>query len=177
MRHRIKGKKLSRKRGHRRELIKNLVTSLILYEKIITTAVKGKVVKSETEKILKIGKRGDLHARRLVLSRLNAKSAAAKIFEDLNPKFKDRDSGFIRMVKIDNRKGDNAPRVIVELLIKHKKEDKQVSIKDKKVMAKIKKENKPKQKRGFWDRWRGKGPQLKEVKTATKKTIERTTSK
>ena len=80
MRHRVKGKKLSRKRGHRRELIKNLVTSLILYEKIITTLAKGRVIKAETEKILGIGKRGDLHSRRLILSRLNSKLALVKIF-------------------------------------------------------------------------------------------------
>lgn len=178
MRHRIHGKKLSRKRGHRRELIKNLVTSLILYEKIITTAAKGKVIKSETEKILKIGKKGDLPARRLVLSRLNSKSAAAKIFEDLNPKFKGRDSGFVRLVKIDNRKGDNAPRVILELLLKHKKEGKQTRLaKTEPKQVKKKSKEAPRQKRGFWDRWRGKGLQVKEVKTATKKTIERTTSK
>ena len=84
MRHRVKGKKLSRKRGPRGELIKNLVTSLILYEKIITTAAKGKMIKGEAEKILRIGQRGDLHSRRLILSRLNSKLAAAKIFEDLN---------------------------------------------------------------------------------------------
>ena len=178
MRHRIKGKKLGRKRGHRRELIKNLVTSLILYEKIITTAAKGKVVKSEAEKILKIGQRGNLPARRLVLSRLNSKSAAAKIFEDLNLQFKGRDSGFVRRVKIDNRKGDNAPLVILELLIKHKKETRGTHLAEVKPrQKKIKAKEEPKQKRGFWDRLRGKGSKAKKVRTATKKTIERTTSK
>lgn len=188
MRHRIHGKKLSRKLGHRRELIKNLVTSLILYEKIITTAAKGKVVKSETEKILRIGKKGDLPARRLVLSRLNSKLAAAKIFEDLNLKFKGKDSGFVRLVKIDNRKGDNASLVILELLIKHKKEDKQTRLakgdlsrlgraKAEPRQANEKSKEVPRQKRSLWDRWRGKGPKAKEIRTSTKKTIERTTSK
>lgn len=178
MRHRIKGKKLGRKRGHRRELIKNLVTSLILYERIITTNAKGKIVKSETEKILKIGQKGDLHARRLVLSRLNSKLAAAKILEDLNLQFKGRDSGFVREVKIDNRKGDNAPLVMLELLIKHKKETKGTHLaKTEPKQRKIKEKDEARKKRGFWDRLQGKEPKAKEVKTATKKTIERTTSK
>lgn len=174
----MKGKKLGRKRGHRRELIKNLVTSLILYEKIITTTAKGKVVKSETEKILKIGKKGDLPARRLVLSRLNSKLAAAKIFEDLNIKFKSRDCGFVRMVKIENRKGDNASLVILELLIKHKKEAKGTRLaKTEPRQERTKDKEEPRQKRGFWDRLRSKGIEAKEAKTSTKKIIERTTSK
>ncbi|TSC90725.1 MAG: large subunit ribosomal protein L17 [Candidatus Berkelbacteria bacterium Licking1014_96] len=188
MRHRIRGKKLGRKRGHRRELIKNLVTSLILYEKIITTAAKGKVVKSAAEKILKIGQGGNLAARRLVLSRLNSKLAAAKIFEDLNPKFKGRNSGFVRLVKIDNRKGDNASLVILELLIKHKKEVREARFakgnlsrlgraKTEPRQVKKKSREEPRQKRGFWDRLRGKGHGAKEVRAPTKKTIERTTSK
>ncbi len=178
MRHRMHGKKLGRKRGHRRELIKNLVTSLILYEKIITTVAKGKVVKSEAEKILKIGQRDNLAARRLVLSRLNSKSAAAKIFEDLNLKFKDSDSGLVRLVKIDNRKGDNASLAILELLIKHKKEDKQTRLaKSEPRQEKMKDKDESRQKRSLWDRFRNKGPRAKEIRTATKKTIERTTSK
>lgn len=176
MRHRVKGKKLSRKRGHRRELIKNLVTSLILYEKIITTLAKARVIKAEAEKILRIGKRGDLHSRRLILSRLNSKLAAAKVFEDLNGQFKHRKSGFARIIKINNRRGDNSSQAIVELLIKHKEEDKiktKEKAKDKVKTSKKEEAKKP----GFWNRLKGSGTKTKEVRTATKKTIERTTSK
>jgi|SRR3972149_10138329 len=176
MRHRVKGKKLSRKRGHRRELIKNLVTSLILYEKIITTLAKGRVIKAETEKILGIGKRGDLHSRRLILSRLNSKLAVVKIFEDLNEKFKHKKSGFVRLIKINNRKGDNSSQAMVELLIKHKEEDKKRT--EKKAKDKIKTSKKEETKKpGFWNRLKSSGTKTKEVKTLTKKTIERTTSK
>ncbi|MCX6811177.1 MAG: 50S ribosomal protein L17 [Candidatus Berkelbacteria bacterium] len=177
MRHRLHGKKLGRKRGHRRELIKNLITSLILYEKIITTETKGKIVKGEVEKILSLAKKKDLHSRRLILARLNSKLAVSKIFEDLNKQFKNKKSGFARIVKLDNRLGDNSPQVLVELLIKHKEEERKTEkVKEKKSKEKVKgkrEERKP----GFWDRLRGKGTQTREIRTATKKTIERTTSK
>jgi large subunit ribosomal protein L17 len=178
MRHKVKGKKLGRKRGHRRELVKNLTTSLILYERIITTEAKGKLVKGEVEKILTLGKRGDLHSRRLILSKLNSKLAVTKIFEDLNQQFKDKKSGFVRIVKIDSRHGDNASLVMVELLIKHKEEERKIEkVKDKKLKPEIEQKERQPKKTGLWDRLRGKGPRAKEVRTSTKKTIERTTSK
>lgn len=176
MRHRIQGKKLGRKRGNRRELIKNLTTSLILYEKIFTTITKGRVVKAGVEKILTMAKRNDLHSRRLILARLNSKLAALKIFEDLNEQFKNKKSGFVRIIKTNRRSGDNAPMALVELLIKHKEEKR----KTKDVEEKKPKENEIKgeqPKRGFWDRLRGQGIQTKRTRIANKKTIERTTSK
>jgi large subunit ribosomal protein L17 len=176
MRHRIKGKKLGRKRGHRRELIKNLTTSLILYEKIITSETKGKIVKAKVDQILTLAKKNDLHCRRLILSKLNSKLAALKIFEDLNSQFKNRKSGFTRIIKTNNRLGDNAPMVLVELLIKHK-EDKRKTEKVEDKKSKLTPAKKEKQKPGFWDRLRGQGTQVKEVRTTSKKTIERTTSK
>lgn len=178
MRHQIKGKKLSRKRGHRRELIKNLVTSLILYEKIITTTAKGKLVKSEVDKILALGQRGDLAARRLILSRLNSKLATRKIFEDLNEQFKNKKSGFTRLVKLSRRLGDNASQVLVELLVKHKEEKRKTQI-EKTGKIKTKKELRQKEAKrpSFWDRIRGEKLQTRELRPSTKKTIERTTSK
>lgn len=173
----MKGKKLGRKRGNRRELIKNLTTSLVLYEKIITTETKGKLVKGEVKKILTLAKKENLHSRRLLLSRLNSKLAVAKIFEDLNKQFKDKNSGFARIVKLDNRAGDNSRQVMVELLIKHKEEERKTEkIKSKKIKSKTEVPEE-KKKFGFWDKLRGKGPGVKEIRTSTKKTIERTTSK
>lgn len=176
MRHRIKGKKLGRKRGHRRELIKNLTTSLILYEKIFTTTTKGSVVKARVEKILTIAKKNDLHSRRLILSRLNSKLATRKIFEDLNEQFKNKKSGFVRIIKTNSRSGDNAPMVLVELLVKHKEEKRKTEKAEEKKSKE--KDNKPeRQKPGFWDRLRSQGTRVKEARVANKKTIERTTSK
>lgn len=176
MRHRIHGKKLGRKRGHRRELIKNLTTSLILYEKIFTTETKGKVVKAEVEKILTLAKKNDLHHRRLILSQLNSKLATLKIFEDLNEQFKNKKSGFVRIIKTDSRTGDNAPMVLVELLIKHKEEKRKTEkVEEKKSIGKQDKVEK--RKPGFWERLRGQGNITKEMRTTSKKTVERTTSK
>ena len=175
MRHKVSGKKLGRKRGHLRELTKNLATSLILYEKIITTETKGKLVKAEVDKILNYAKEGTLHQRRRINAFLNSKNATRKIFEDLNLQFKDRDYGFSKIVKLGTRVGDNAPKVMVELLIKHKEKDISVKTKDKKVEDTITKDKEKKS--GFWQKIRGKGPEAKEVRTKTKKTIERTTSK
>jgi large subunit ribosomal protein L17 len=172
----MQGKKLGRKRGNRRELMKNLTTSLILYEKIFTTVTKGKVVKASVEKILTMAKKNDLHSRRLILSRLNSKLATLKIFEDLNEQFKNKKSGFVRIIKTNSRSGDNAPMVLVELLIKHKEEKR--STEKVEVKKSKEKENKPEQRRrGFWDRLRGQGTRAKEARVASKKTIERTTSK
>lgn len=157
-------------------MIKNLVTSLILYEKIITSDTKGKVLKSEAEKILSLAKRADLHARRLVLSRLNSKLAAKKIFEDLNQQFKDKKSGFVRIIKINNRKGDNASQVLVELLIKHKEKSREISKQKSKELKPKDKNLKKSDKPSFWKRLRESGQKTAEIKP-TKKTIERTTSK
>lgn len=160
-------------------MTKNLTASLILYEKMITSEAKAKMIKGEIEKILTIGKQGDLHARRLLISRLNSKPAVRKVFEDLNIQFKNKKSGFTRIVKIDHRQGDNSPQVMIELLIKHKEEERQtkrsaeVKTKDKTKIPEKRKQDK----RGFWDRLRGQGSQIKEVAGKSKKTIERTTSK
>lgn len=180
MRHRIKGKKLSRKRGHRQSLIKNLSVSLILYEKIVTTEAKGKLVKGMVDEILTLGKNNDLSARRSILGQLNSKLATRKIFEDLNQQFKDRKFGFSRVVKINNRRGDNAPQVLVELLIKHK--EKKIERKDGKPEIKKTKENqdlseKRKERIGFWERVKGGAKKIRSSRIASKKTIERTTSK
>ena len=123
-----------------------------------------------------LAKKNDLHRRRLILSQLNSKLATLKIFEDLNEQFKNKKSGFVRIIKTDSRTGDNAPMVLVELLIKHKEEKRKTEkVEEKKSIGK--QDKVAKRKPGFWERLRGQGNPMKEVRTTSKKTIERTTSK
>ena len=116
MRHRVFGKKLSRSKDRRKALFRNLVTSLILREAIKTTEAKAKAIKGLVDKVINKGKAGNLHARR-VLSQFFTKSAAVeKVIKVLGPRFRQRKSGFTRIIKIGRRKGDNAPIVKMELI-------------------------------------------------------------
>lgn len=106
---------LSRKRNNKLSLIRNLATSLILYEKITTTTAKAKMVKSEVEHILSYAKKNDLHSRRRLLSYLYDEKAVKKIFADYLPRFKDIKSGFITSYKVKTRLGDGAELTILKL--------------------------------------------------------------
>lgn len=108
-------RKLQRKRGPRRALLKNLAVSLILYEKIKTTQEKAKEVRSQVERLIQRGKKGDLTALRYLLKFL-PKNAAKKIIEDLAPAYKSRNSGFLRILKLGKRQGDAAQMVRVEFV-------------------------------------------------------------
>lgn len=115
MRHKVKGRKLSRLRDERRQLLKNLVASLILYEKIKTTEAKAKEAKKLAEKLINIGKDNSLNSRRKLLRYLPS-NAVAKILEVIGPKYKERKGGYTRIVKIGLRKGDGAKMVMLELV-------------------------------------------------------------
>lgn len=108
-------RKLSRKKSHRELMLRNLATSLILYEKIQTTAAKAKAVKPLVEKMLARAKKDDLATRRLMLGFFLDKMAVAKIFEKLGPRYKDIKSGFIKSYKLGPRSGDNAPMAVLKL--------------------------------------------------------------
>jgi len=116
MRHRNFGKKLSRKTEHRRSLLRNLVTSLILEERIETTVAKAKAARTVAERIITLGKRGDLHARRLAASYLMTAAALSKLFEDVAKRFAKRPGGYTRIVHAGWRKGDGADVAILELI-------------------------------------------------------------
>ena len=134
MRHRKSGRKLNRNGEHRLALYRNLAKSLIQHEKIITTVAKAKAVRPFVEKLITLAKRGDLHARRLVLSRLgpaanaevrpasenkdnpDERTVLAKLFADIGPRFADRPGGYTRLVRVGPRPGDGAPIVILELV-------------------------------------------------------------
>lgn len=116
MRHRVAGRKLSRSTGHRRALYRNLVTDLLRYEKIVTTEAKAKEVGPLTEKMITLGKRGTLHARRQALSFVFDKDVVDKVFATVGPRYAERPGGYTRIVKLGPRLGDGAPMAQIELV-------------------------------------------------------------
>ncbi|NCF75223.1 MAG: 50S ribosomal protein L17 [Xanthomonadaceae bacterium] len=115
MRHRNKTKKLDRKKASREMMLKNLASSIIIYEKVKTTLAKAKVVKSFVEKMITIAKNGDLNARRKLIQNLPQKKAIEKTIE-LGKKYKERKGGYTRIVKIGKRQGDGAEIVQIEFV-------------------------------------------------------------
>lgn len=117
MRHRVKGRTLGRSQSHRLAMLRNLVSSLIEHEKIVTTEPRAKEARSLAEKIITLGKRGTLHARRLAIKKLDNKAAVAKVFEDLAKRNPERQGGYTRILKLDEtRLGDNAQKVVFMLV-------------------------------------------------------------
>jgi len=116
MRHRNYGKKLSRNTEHRRALVRNLVTSLILRERIETTVAKAKATRPVVERMITLGKRGDLHARRLAAGYLLDPVALKLLFGDVARRYADRRGGYTRIVRTGWRKGDGADLAVLELV-------------------------------------------------------------
>ena len=116
MRHNIKNKKLNRTSSHRKALLMNLSNSLIKHEQITTTLIKAKELRPFVEKILTMGKKADLMSRRRVVSTLQDKKMTKKIFDILAPRYKDRNGGYTRIIKLGNRFGDNAPTTVIEFV-------------------------------------------------------------
>ncbi len=116
MRHRVAGWKLGRNTEHRRALLRNLVTSLIVEERIETTLPKAKAMRPHVEKMITLGKRGDVHARRQAASFLMTPDAVDKLFGTIGPRFGDRQGGYLRIVKGGFRKGDGGEIAFIELL-------------------------------------------------------------
>ena len=116
MRHRNAHRKLSRNTSHRRALLRNLVTDLLEHGRLMTTLPKAKEIRPLAEKMITLGKRDNLHARRQVQSYLMRDSIAKTVFDTIAPKFADRNGGYSRIIKLGNRKGDGADLAIIELL-------------------------------------------------------------
>lgn len=116
MRHRNYGRKLSRNTEHRRALLRNLVTSLILEERIETTVAKAKAARGIAEEMITLGRRGDLHARRQAASYFLAAAAVKKLFEDVAKRYSGRSGGYTRIVRTGWRKGDGADTAVLELI-------------------------------------------------------------
>ena len=116
MAHRIDGRKLGRPTDHRLALFRNLVTDLLRHGKIITTEAKAREVRGLAEKVITLGKRGDLNARRLALRFVYDKKVVAKVFDDLAVRYADRPGGYSRIVKLGLRQGDGAHMAQLELV-------------------------------------------------------------
>jgi large subunit ribosomal protein L17 len=116
MRHGKSGKKLGRTSSHRIAMLRNMVTSFLKYEKVKTTDVKAKELKKVAEKMVTLGKRGDLHARRQAVAFIREKDVVAKLFDELSARYRDWNGGYTRIVKMGHRIGDNAPMSIIEFI-------------------------------------------------------------
>lgn len=118
MRHRVKGKKLSRTSSQRKALFKGLINALVIHGEIKTTESKAKAVRGLLDKLITKGKKGTLHSRRLIAAFLQNKLAVNRIVDELGPLFAKRTGGFSRMVRLGARRGDNATMVKLELVEK-----------------------------------------------------------
>jgi large subunit ribosomal protein L17 len=116
MRHQKRGRKLGRDSAHRKALYSNLAGALIEHGRIQTTEAKAKEVRPIVEKMITLGKRGDLHAHRQAVAFLRSKAIAHKLFAEVAPRFADRPGGYTRVVKLGPRQGDAAPMAYLELV-------------------------------------------------------------
>jgi len=141
MRHGKAGKKLGRTPSHRKAMFRNMVTSILQHERIVTTAVKAKEISRLTEKMITLGKRGDLHARRQAVAYIRSNEVVKRVFSEYAQRYADREGGYTRVLKLEPRAGDNAPMALVELVDRPIIESKDQSSKSKeKKEAKAKKE-------------------------------------
>lgn len=116
MRHNKSGRTLGRKPDHRQHMMRNMVTSFLQNEKITTTVTRAKELRKLAEKMITLGKRGDLHSRRQALRVIREPQVVARLFEMIAPRFADRPGGYTRILRLENRLGDNAPMAIIELV-------------------------------------------------------------
>ncbi len=116
MRHRKKGRKLSRTASHRRAMLRNMATSLFRHERVTTTTAKAKELRPYAERLITLARRGDLHARRLAARKIADKEVLAKLFEDIGPRFAERPGGYTRILKLGHRRGDAAEMALIELV-------------------------------------------------------------
>jgi large subunit ribosomal protein L17 len=125
MRHQIDKRKLGRTSEHRLAVLRNLATSLFERERVMTTVAKAKELRRFAERAITLAKDGTLHSRRLALKYVWKKEALKKLFDEIGPRFEGRNGGYIRVVRIKERKGDGAPMAMVELVgSEYKKKEK-----------------------------------------------------
>ncbi len=116
MRHRNKGRTLSRTASHKKATMRNMATSLFRHERIETTTAKAKELRPFAERLITLGKRGDLHARRLAGRLIADRQVLGKLFDDIGPRFMERPGGYTRILKLGNRRGDAAEMALIELV-------------------------------------------------------------
>ena len=116
MRHNKSGKRLGRNSSHRKAMMRNMVTSLFAHEKITTTDIRAKELRKIADKMITLGKRGDIHARRQALQVIRDRKVVGKLFDLVAPRYKDRPGGYTRIIKLGQRAGDNASLSLIELV-------------------------------------------------------------
>jgi large subunit ribosomal protein L17 len=131
MRHGNKGRRFNRTVAHRKAMFSNLSVALITHEQIVTTLQKAKDLRPVVEKLVTLGKRGDLHARRLAISQIRDVEAAKKLFDVLGPRYKARNGGYLRIMKAGFRHGDSAAIAVIEFV------DRDVDAKGKADLARV----------------------------------------
>jgi len=120
VRHGVSGRKLNRTTSHRSAMFRNMVTSLLQHERIYTTLPKAKELRRWADWMITLGKRGDLHGRRQALATIRVKSTVHKLFEELAPRYQNRQGGYTRIVKVGFRRGDASPMCLIELVTEAK---------------------------------------------------------
>jgi large subunit ribosomal protein L17 len=116
MRHGKSGRKLNRTSSHRKAMFRNMAASLIEHEQIVTTLPKAKELRPIVEKLVTLGKRGDLHARRQAIAQVGSEAAVRRLFETIAPRYASRNGGYLRVLKAGFRAGDNAPMAVIEFV-------------------------------------------------------------
>ncbi|MGZ3538518.1 MAG: 50S ribosomal protein L17 [Thermodesulfobacteriota bacterium] len=170
MRHRVAGRKLSRHTRHRELMFRNMLVSLLQHERIKTTLAKGKELRSWADNIISLGKQGTLHARRRAFALLRDKEIIRKLFDEIAPKFKDRQGGYTRIYRLGWRQGDGAPLSLVELATYAPPEEKKKSTikKAKEVIEKVTPKKKEKAEKKEKEKEKGKEKKEKKVKKEEK---------
>lgn len=169
MRHRVAGRKLSRHTQHRELMFRNMLVSLLEHEQIKTTLPKAKELRSWADKIISLGKEGNLHARRQAFALLRNKEIVKKLFDEIAPRFKEREGGYTRIYKIGWRHGDAAPLSLIELVtLGTKPEAKKPTGTVEKAKAVLKKVTPKKKKKG-----EGKEKEKKKKKKTNEKLKEK----
>ena len=170
MRHRVAGRKLSRHTQHRELMFRNMLVSLLQHERIKTTLAKGKELRGWADRIISLGKQGTLHARRRAFALLRDKGIVKKLFDEIAPKFKDREGGYSRVYRLGWRHGDAAPLSLVELVTyAPPKEKKKSTIKKaKEVLEKVTPKKKEKVEKKEKEKEKGKEKKEKKVKKEEK---------
>jgi len=171
MRHRVAGRKLSRHTQHRELMFRNMLVSLLQHERIRTTLAKGKEFRSWADRMITLGKKGTLHARRQAFALLRNHEIVKKLFDEIAPKLKDREGGYTRIYKMGWRQGDGAPLSLVELVtFSHPEEKKKSPVtKAKEALEKVApkkkgKEEKKEKKEEEKEKGKGKPKEKKEKK-------------
>lgn len=144
MRHRKHGRKLGRDTQHRLALFRNLVTSFLKHERVETTLPKAKEIRSIADKMITLGKKGDLHSRRMVSSYIQGRGVVIKLFSDIAPRFMDRNGGYTRVIPTRRRLGDGASMALLELTDTQVVEEKKKAVEEKVQKTKAKSQEEPK---------------------------------